>query len=113
MATDAEIQKFVQHHHGFIPRLGWIVHVKEVHGIPTLRGDARSFRASQVVISSGDRSPQGGERMVHEHGRSCAIISILEGTRLWHVACTACAVQRLDGVASARGRRMRPRATAA
>lgn len=31
MATDAEIQKFVQHHHGFIPKTGWIAHVKEVH----------------------------------------------------------------------------------
>jgi hypothetical protein len=37
MATDAEIQKFVQHQHGFIPTTEWIAHVKEVHGIPTLR----------------------------------------------------------------------------
>src|SRR5438309_11227607 len=35
MATDAEIQKFVQRHHGFIPKTGWIAHVKEVHGVPT------------------------------------------------------------------------------
>jgi hypothetical protein len=44
MATDVEIQKFVQHHHGFIPKLGWIAHVKEVHGIPTLRGANRARR---------------------------------------------------------------------
>lgn len=24
MATDAEIQKFVQRHHHFIPKMGWI-----------------------------------------------------------------------------------------
>jgi hypothetical protein len=38
MATNVEIQKFVQRHHGFIPKTGWIAHVKEVHGIATLRG---------------------------------------------------------------------------
>jgi len=38
MATDPEVQKFVQHQHGFIPKAGWIAHVKKVHGIPTLRG---------------------------------------------------------------------------
>jgi hypothetical protein len=32
MATDAEIKKFVQRHHGVIPKAGWIAHVKEVHG---------------------------------------------------------------------------------
>jgi hypothetical protein len=40
MATSAEIQKFVQRQHGFVPKMGWIAHVKEVHGIPTLRGAA-------------------------------------------------------------------------
>jgi hypothetical protein len=43
MATNTEIQKFVQRHHGFIPKTGWIAHVKEIHGIPTLR--ARRGRA--------------------------------------------------------------------
>ena len=52
MATDFEIQKFVQRHHGFIPKMGWIVHVKEVHGIPTLRG---ATRAGRVVASSRAR----------------------------------------------------------
>jgi hypothetical protein len=42
MATDAEIRKFVQHHHGFIPKTVWIAHVKEVHGIPRLRGANRA-----------------------------------------------------------------------
>jgi len=32
MATNAEIQKLVQRHHGFVPKMGWIAHVKEVHG---------------------------------------------------------------------------------
>ena len=44
MATDAEIRKFVQHRHGFIPKSEWIAHVKEVHGIPTLRGASRARR---------------------------------------------------------------------
>ena len=44
MATNAEIQKFVQRHHGFIPKPGWIAHVKEVHGVATLRGAARIRR---------------------------------------------------------------------
>ncbi len=48
MATDAEIQKFVQHHHGFIPKTGWIAHVKEVHGIPTLRGAKRARRDRDI-----------------------------------------------------------------
>ncbi len=37
MATDTEIRKYVQRHHGFIPKTGWIAHVKKVHGLPTLR----------------------------------------------------------------------------
>ncbi len=52
MATDTEIQKFVQHHHGFIPKMGRIVHVKEVRGIPTLRG---ANRAIALVTSSRAR----------------------------------------------------------
>ena len=44
MARDTEIQKFVQHHHGFIPKAEWIAHVKEVHGIPTLRAAKRARR---------------------------------------------------------------------
>jgi hypothetical protein len=48
MATDAEIQKFVQHNHGFIPKMGWIAHVKEVHGIPTLRGANRARRDRDI-----------------------------------------------------------------
>jgi hypothetical protein len=48
MATDVEIQKFVQRHHGFIPKTGWIVHVKEVHGIATLRGAKRARRDRDI-----------------------------------------------------------------
>jgi hypothetical protein len=48
MATDAEIQKFVQQHHGFIPKPGWIAHVKEVRGIATLRGAKRAHRDRAV-----------------------------------------------------------------
>ena len=48
MVTDEAIQKFVQRHHGFIPKTGWLTHVKEVHGIPTLRGASRALRARDV-----------------------------------------------------------------
>ena len=48
MATDAQIRKFVQRHHGFIPKAGWIAHVKEVLGIPTLRGANRARRARDI-----------------------------------------------------------------
>lgn len=41
MATDTAIQKFVQHHHGFIPKRGWIAHVKEAHGVAMLRTASR------------------------------------------------------------------------
>jgi hypothetical protein len=44
MATYVEIQKFVQRHHGFIPKTGWIAHVKEVHSVPTVRGANRARR---------------------------------------------------------------------
>ena len=35
MSTHSEIQKFVQRHHGFIPKPEWINHVKVVWGLPT------------------------------------------------------------------------------
>jgi hypothetical protein len=28
----AEIRKFVQRHHGFVPKTGWIAHVEKVRG---------------------------------------------------------------------------------
>ena len=49
MATDAEIQKFVQRHHGFIPKTAWIAHVKGVHGLPTLRGANRVGRDRDIA----------------------------------------------------------------
>ena len=48
MATNTEIQKFVQRHHGFIPKTGWIAHVKKIHGIPTLR-EANRARRSRAI----------------------------------------------------------------
>jgi hypothetical protein len=55
MATDTEIQKFVQHHHGFIPKREWIAHVKEAHGIPTLRAANRTRRARDVEPCPPDK----------------------------------------------------------
>jgi hypothetical protein len=48
MATDTEIKKFVQQHHGFIQKTGWIAHVKEVHGVPTVRGAKRARRDGSI-----------------------------------------------------------------
>lgn len=48
MATDVEIQKFVQQRHGFIPKTEWIAHVKAVHNIPTLR-EAKRARQDRAV----------------------------------------------------------------
>jgi hypothetical protein len=48
MSTDSEIQKFVQHHHGFVPKRGWIAHVKELRGLPTRRAAKRSGQGSRV-----------------------------------------------------------------
>jgi hypothetical protein len=30
MATDTEIQRLMQHHHGFIPKTGWITVIRRV-----------------------------------------------------------------------------------
>lgn len=37
MPTYSEIQKFVQRHHGFVPKTTWIAHVKALRGLPTRR----------------------------------------------------------------------------
>ena len=49
MVTNADIQKFVQRHHGFIPKAEWIAHVKKVHGLPTLRGASRARRGRDTA----------------------------------------------------------------
>jgi 23S rRNA (uracil1939-C5)-methyltransferase len=33
-ATYQEIQKWVEQHHGFQPKTGWIAHCKELQGVP-------------------------------------------------------------------------------
>jgi hypothetical protein len=80
MATDTQIQKFVQRHHGFIPKTGWITHVKEVHGIATLRvrtgpgaiatsrrARPKSGRPSKRLSGISGCSDGGGSRL-HEPG---------------------------------------------
>ena len=49
MPTYSEIQKFVQHHHGFVPTTAWIEHVKVVWGLPTRRVANRAGRGRRVV----------------------------------------------------------------
>lgn len=48
MATRVEIQKFVQRHHGFVPKTGWIAHVKALRGLPTRRAASRAGRGRRV-----------------------------------------------------------------
>jgi hypothetical protein len=69
MATDAEIRKFVQRHHGFIPKTGWIAHVKEVHGVPTLRGANRARRGRDV-----EPCPQEKREAIEEALRHFGVI---------------------------------------
>jgi hypothetical protein len=61
MATDAQIQKFAQRHHGFIPKTGWIAHVKEAHGIPTLR-EANRARLNRDVERCPPKSARRSKR---------------------------------------------------
>jgi len=49
MSTYIEIQKFVQRHHGFVPRTSWIAHVKALRGLPTRRAVNRTGRGRRVA----------------------------------------------------------------
>ncbi len=48
MSTYVEIRKFVQRHHGFVPKNGWIAHVKALRGLPTRRAAKRAGRRRRV-----------------------------------------------------------------
>jgi hypothetical protein len=65
MATDVEIQKFVQHRHGFIPKTEWIAHVKAVHSIPTLREAERTRHARAVEPCPADKREAIEEALRH------------------------------------------------
>jgi hypothetical protein len=65
MATDAEIQKFVQRQQGFIPKMGWIAHVKEAHGIPTRRGASRARRDRDVEPCPAEKREAIEEALRH------------------------------------------------
>ena len=49
MPTYSEIQKFVQRHHGFIPKPAWINHVKVVWGLSTRQAPNRAGQDRRVV----------------------------------------------------------------
>jgi len=57
MATSAEIQKFVQRHHGFIP--------KTVHGVPTVRGARRARRDRHLEPCPPDKREAIEEALRH------------------------------------------------
>jgi hypothetical protein len=65
MATDVEIQKFVQHRHGFIPKTEWIAHVKAVHSIPTLREAERTRHARAIEPCPADKREAIEEALRH------------------------------------------------
>jgi len=65
MATDVEIQKFVQHRHGFIPKTEWIAHVKAVHSIPTLREAERTRHARALEPCPADKREAIEEALRH------------------------------------------------
>jgi len=65
MATDTEIKKFVQQHHGVIPKTGWIAHVKEVHGVPTVRGAKRARRDRSIEPCSPEKRESIEEALRH------------------------------------------------
>src|SRR5256886_17368390 len=48
MSTYVEIQKFVQQHHGFVPKTSWIAHVKALRGLPTRRAANRRSEERRV-----------------------------------------------------------------
>jgi len=45
---ERSLRTLSQRHHSFIPKTGWILHVKELHGIPTLRGANRARRDRDI-----------------------------------------------------------------
>src|SRR2546427_1107803 len=88
MATDAEIRKFVQRHHGFIPKTGWIAHVKEVHGVPTLRGANRARRGRDVEPCPQEKREAIEEALRHDLTAAGvyfkrSVLSRLPGSRAW------------------------------
>ena len=65
MATDHQIQKFVQRHHGFVPKKGWIAHVKEVHGVATLREANRARRDRDIEPCPSEKREAIEEALRH------------------------------------------------
>src|SRR5438552_13839176 len=55
MSTYVDIQKFVQQHHGFVPKTSWIAHVKALRGLPTRRA-ASSRRTVPARKARGHRT---------------------------------------------------------
>ena len=48
MSTYVEIRKFVQRHHGFVPKNGWIAHVKALRGLARRRTGKRTGGGRRV-----------------------------------------------------------------
>jgi hypothetical protein len=65
MATYAEIQKFVQKRHGFVPKPAWITHVKVIWGLPTRRAPNRAGRGRRVVPCPAEKREAIEEALRH------------------------------------------------
>ena len=58
MSKYDEIRKFVQRHHGFVPKTSWIAHVEEIRDLASAlaafgilsSGKARGYRRGRCVI---------------------------------------------------------------
>ena len=48
MNTYKEIQKYVKRKYGFVPKLCWIAHTKELLGIPLRKGKPRKGKERMV-----------------------------------------------------------------
>ena len=65
MSTYVEIRKYVQRHHGFVPKSAWIGHVKALRGIPTRPATNRAGRPRRVERCPADKREAIEEALRH------------------------------------------------
>ena len=65
MSTYSQIQNFVQRHHGFVPKTGWIAHVKALRGLPTRRGANRAGQGRRAEPCPAEKREAIEEALRH------------------------------------------------
>lgn len=65
MPTYSQIQNFVQRRHGFVPKIGWIAHVKALRGLPTRRSANRAGQARRVEPCPAEKREAIEEALRH------------------------------------------------